>query len=257
MAETYEGIRDHSDIIPQDAREKWIKADQRERMLRNQYSKVVEEEDLTEDAKSRRAAEIYEHERGDIEQRKREAREALVQAARLAVRNSTPRPSGQSLFPTDASSVLMDQNESARIVRTVERRKDQKGPFSQSSSDYLKEEYKRGIEVGGVEGGAIVRGCLRAAGELGVDREELLNPLRNDRQREALDNSRRLEYFSDLISTKAPEPPPSLQQTVRRGSDMHSGRSPLAMAPASGPPLPPSDATQKKRASRKRRKNFS
>ena len=41
MTESYESIRDHRDVIPSEAREAWIKADQAERMLNASQTNVA------------------------------------------------------------------------------------------------------------------------------------------------------------------------------------------------------------------------
>jgi hypothetical protein len=94
------------------------------------------------------------------------------------------------------------------------------------------------LDIGGVEGGAICRGVLRAAQELGVG-NDWLDALRNDGQRKMLDNARRLEYFSDLISTSVPKPPKSLDKPngVRQ-----RGPAPL-LVPVTGSPIPASSSS--------------
>ena len=105
-------------------------------------------------------------------------------------------------------------------MRTVERRQDRDGPFRQSSADMLTSEYKRGLKIGGIEGGSICRGVIRAANELGVSVEEVVGPIRSDRHNESVDRARRLEYAADVISTKAPQPPRSIVgRSPRRGRD--------------------------------------
>ena len=253
MTETYEHIRDNSEIIPRDARVAWLEADQAERMLRGQYETLAENADLNDEAKARRATELYEGRREAVERKKQAAKDALIKASKSAAKSSIPKPSGEATSSVDPTKLLLDQNEANRIIRTLERR-DGKGPFSQNRGEYMAEEYRRGLEVGGVEGGAICRGVLRAAQELGVGDEWLP---RNDRQRELLDHARRLEYFSGLISTSAPKPPKSLGKA--------SGKRFMQPAPvvaSGGPPLSAPDgshggASRPKRASRRSRKNFS
>ena len=256
MTETYESIRDHSDIVPRDVRVAWIEADQAERMLRGQYETLAEDTDLNDEAKARRASEIYEGRREVVERKKQAAKDALIKASKSAVKSSIPRPSGEATSSVDPTKLLLDQNEANRIVRTVERRGD-KGPFSQSSSEYLKQEYERGLEIGGVEGGAICRGALRAAQELGAGGEWLP---RNDRQRELLDNARRLEHYAGLIATDAPKPPKSLGKASRERFAQRTHV--LGLAPASGPPISTGDASHNsasrpKQGARRSRKNFS
>ena len=137
MTETYESIRDNSDIIPTRVREVWLKGDQAERMWRFRYEQLQEDTDLTPEAKSRRAEELYEEQRIGIESKKQAAREALVKAAKSMEKNSVPRPREEALTSTDPTKLLLDQNEAGRIVRTIERRKDAPGPFRQNTSELL------------------------------------------------------------------------------------------------------------------------
>jgi hypothetical protein len=113
----------------------------------------------------------------------------------------------------------------------------------------LRQEYARGLEIGGVEGGSICRGVLRASQELGVG-DDWLDSLRSDRQRQSLDDARRLEHYAGLISVKAPEPPKSLRKPSGRGG----GPAPL-LVPASGSPFPASGGGS--RATKRRRKKAS
>jgi hypothetical protein len=247
MTESYEDIRDRSDIIPRDTRVEWIEADQAEGMLRYQYDRLAEDGDLTDEARARRASELYERHRERIERKKQEARDALVKAAKSAEKSSVPRPLGEGLSSTDPTKLLLDQNEANRIVRTIERRKGQAGPFRPDTGELLRQEYARGLEIGGIEGGAICRGVLRASQELGVG-DAWLDSLRNDRQRESLDNARRLEHYAGLISVKAPEPPKSLRKS---SGSRGGGQAPL-LVPASGSPILASGGSS--RVTKKRRR---
>jgi hypothetical protein len=254
MTESYESIRDSSDILAQDVRRQWIEADQSERMLRGQYERLVENTDLTDEAKFRKAEELYEQQRSRIEGKKKATREALLKHAKFAEQAAIPRPAGEPLSSSDATKLVADQNEAARIVRTAERKKAQGGPFRHDVGAYLVEEYKKGLQLGGLEGGSIVRGCLRAAGELGISTEELLHPLRDDRHHESLDRARRLEHYADMISTKAPGVPKTLTQTAKRGRNMNYRPAPFAVSGADGPPIMASQDSASGGAKKTRRK---
>ncbi len=254
MSETYESIRDYEQIIPSGVRETWIKADQSERMLRWEYERLTEDGDLTDEARARRAGALYEKHRPLIERRKKEAKDALVKAAKSAEKSSIPRPQGEALSSTDPTKLLLDQNEASRIIRTIERRKGQGGPFRPDTGDLLRQEYTRGMEIGDTEGGAICRGVLRASQELGMG-DDWLDSVRNDRQRKSLDNARRLEYYSGLISTSAPELPKSLK-AAGRGAVRQRGPAPL-LVPASGSPAPMPSASPDGAKKTRRKKNFS
>ena len=226
MTETYENIRDHSEIIPRDVRVAWVEADQAERMLRGQYETLAEDADLNDEAKARRANELYEGRREVVERKKQAAKDALIRASKSAAKSSVPRPSGEATSSTDPTKLLLDQNEANRIIRILERRDE-------------------------------CRGVLRAAQELGVGGEWLA---RNDRQRELLDHARRLEYFSGLISTSAPKPPKSLGKASSNRFTQHAPAP--VMVSGGGPAISAVDgshngAPRPKRATRRSRKNFS
>lgn len=216
--ESYEAIRDNSDLVPSDVRKMWIEADQSERMLRQTYDRLAEDSDLTAEARQRKATEVYEQSRERIESRKQATRQALLKQVEYAEKAAIPRPSGEPLSSNDPTKMLIEQNEAGRLVRTIERRRAQGGPFRHDTGDFLKQEYKRGLEAGGLEGGSVCRGVLRAAQELGISHEEVIGSLRDERHRESLDRARRLEMAADTINTKPPKPPKSFEKAVRRGS---------------------------------------
>jgi hypothetical protein len=97
----------------------------------------------------------------------------------------------------------------------------------------------------------VCRGVLRAAQELGIG-NDWLDSLRSDSQRKMLDDARRLEYFSGLISTEAPKPPKAFSQAARR-SQRQANLRPV-LVPATGPPQLVNEAshTGRKRTKTKR-----
>ena len=218
MAETtYEDLRDNDQLISRELREQWIRADQKERALRQSYAELEQDEDLTEEAKSKRAQELYERQREPLETSRKQLRERLLKASRSAEEFSIPRPSGESLSSVDPTKLLLDAMESQRIVRMVEKRSDNPVFAGRGTSEFLRQEFQRGLEVGGVEGGSIVRGVLRAARELGVPTHDIVDSSRNDSHRQRLDEARHLMLAADSISTKVPLPPKALKQATRLG----------------------------------------
>jgi hypothetical protein len=217
MIHPYESIRDDTSLVPSEAREAWIRADQANRSLTREYDQLINDESLNDEYRETRAFEAYEQKKGVVEAAGKKARETLLKHAGFAVKSSFPKPTGESLSTNDSTKLLLDQNEAARLVRTVERRlREAPGPFSVSSAELLREEYKRGLQdLQGAEAGAVCRGVLRAAREMGVDPEEIVDPLRGDSHREMLDKARRLEYAADLISSTAPKPPRALTKVQR------------------------------------------
>jgi hypothetical protein len=216
--ESYESIRDHSEVIPAPIRQKWQHADNHEQRLRQTYERLEEDGDLTAEAKSQRAIAAHTSEVPKIVAKKQDARDSLLAEARISERRAKPWPKGQPKVLSNSPDVLgLAYSESERLVRIGNKRAERPGPFGSNHTDFLREKYKEGLDTGGIQGAALCYGVERAAEELGVPLESIIAPLRTDEQRVALDDARRLEYFSGLISTKrVPEPPRSLTKAVQR-----------------------------------------
>jgi hypothetical protein len=71
----------------------------------------------------------------------------------------------------------------------------------------LREEYARGLETGGTQGGIVCRGVLAAADELGIDTDSVVDGFRKDRHRESLERAQRSEMLVGSIGGSVPEPP--------------------------------------------------
>ena len=131
-------------------------------------------------------------------------------------------PEGESLITTDTSKLLASQNEASRIVRKLDRLATSgAGPFKRSPAEVLKQEYGRGLELGGVQGAAICRGTLEAADELGVDKEQVVDGFRRQSHRNALEDAERALMLTQHISKQVPEPPfpnPQLQRVKASGT---------------------------------------
>jgi hypothetical protein len=227
--DSYEWIRDAGagGIIPERVQRQWKNADNREARLRNQYLSISEDGDLTPEAKSQRAQAAYERERDQIVNLKQETKKALLSEARFSERRSRPWPQGESREPSDPQRLLLQAQESDRLVRIAQRRstisvsgKERPNPMF-SATDFLRQKYGEGLELGGAAGASLCGGVLRACEELGVDREEVLNVHRDDSQIQQIDNARRMQMFTELISERVPEPPKRLQAKRRRGSDFN------------------------------------
>jgi hypothetical protein len=247
---TYEDIRDKSPVLSPVLRSAWQEADRQERQMREAMDRVIADEDLTDEAKKRRVDEIQERRGAEIAAKRGELRESLLKAASSADRASVPVPTGQSLIVNDTNSLLLDELQTQRLVRTIERRQDKPGPFRYSPLEHLQSEYRRALkELEGTEAGSLARAVLRAADELGIDRGSILSAagIRQERHLVQVDRARRLTYFSDMISTKPPKLNQRVQdrldKAVRRGGDV-GRRSPRPLilggeqisAPGESPP---------------------
>ena len=243
---TYENARDASPVVPDAVRRTWQAADREEQLLRQQVDALLNDETLVPEVKAERARELYESKSNAIAEKRQQTREALLKAADAAYRASIPVYSGQALAPADTNALLADQNEAARIVRTVKSKEEKSGPYGFRATDYVREEYARALAAGGIEGGSILRGCIRASEELGLDIEDVLSGVRSERHREYVDKSRRLAHFADMLSTKVPELPrrtrDRLQRLARgstssRASAIGAQRSSHALVGGAGQPI--------------------
>ncbi len=218
MSESYEQLRDGATGEGGDA---WRATDKEESRLRELYRGLKEDPRYSEEHKSEQAWEAYERVKDKIAANKEKAREKLAKQARTGERFSIPMPGQEPLTTNDTNKLLASQNEAARIVRKIERVDSGKGPFKPDQTEVLRNEYQRGLEVGGVQGGAICRGVLEAADELGVDKHSVVDPFRKERHHESLQSAEHAQRLTQLIGKQVPEPP-FKRPGSGRGGDMHT-----------------------------------
>jgi hypothetical protein len=255
---SYETLRDNLPVVPQPVRERWQRSDRLAHSLQESYSSVAADEDYTDEARSRKAAELHERQAPKIEEERQAIRKELQDAAAAVERMSIPRPAGQPLVPRDTASVAVMQAERARIIAAIERQGNSRGPFQARSSDYLRSEYKRGTDIEGVHGNAICQGVREAARELGIG-QDWLDSLRSDEQRKSSDDARLLEMAAFSVPSKAPQPPKSLQKAARVQRDTNMRR-PVFMPRPEGSDEAPMVASEPAHSStgrkRKRQKSW-
>ncbi len=216
MAETYEQLRDSA---TGEAGEAWRRADREEANLRTLYRELKDDPRYTNEHKAETAWQKYEATKENIAADKEKAREGLAKQVRSGERFSIPMPDGESLITTDTAKLLASQNEASRIVRKLDRLESSKGPFRQKPAEVLKQEYERGLQIGGVQGGAICRGVLEAADELGVDKHQVVDGFRKESHRNALLDAERASMLTQLIGSQIPQPPFARPSRPREGRD--------------------------------------
>ena len=204
MSETYEQLRDSASG---EAGEAWKAADRGESNLRTFYRELKEDPRFTSEHKSERAWAAYEATTEKIAADKVKARETLEKQARTGEYFSFPMPEGESLIPSDTSKLLASQNESSRLIRKLDRMAGSGGPFKPDKTEVLRSEYERGLRIGGVQGGAICRGVLEAADELGLDRHQIVDGFRKQSHRNSLEDAERALMRTQLIGKQIQEPP--------------------------------------------------
>jgi hypothetical protein len=206
MSESYEQLRDQA---TGEGAEAWRQADREVGKLRALYATLKEDPRYSEKHKAQQAWKAYEAAKEKIAGGREKAKELLEKQARSAERFSIPVPAEESVTTTDTAKVLASQNEASRIVRKVDRldSNGKAGPFKPDRLEVLRTEYGRGLETGGVQGGAICRGVLDAAEEFGIDRHSIVEPFRKDRHRESFERAEHVERLAGLIGGEVPEPP--------------------------------------------------
>jgi hypothetical protein len=236
--ESYEGLRDRA---TGEAGELWKLADRQEANLRDFYRSLREDPRYTSEHKAEQAWGRYKAEKEKIVANRAKARELLKGQVASAERMSFPFPDGEGLITNDPNKILASQYEAARMVRRLDRLDATKGPIKPDRAALLRDEYRRGLEVGGVQGGAICRGVLEAADELGVDKHAAVDPFRKERHRESLECAERSERLTRLIGGRVPEPPfprPGVGRERRSGALLvpHEGGKLFASRGAGGRP---------------------
>ena len=228
MSETYEGLRDGA---TGEGAEAWRAADLATSKLYALYRELKEDPRYTDEHKAEKAWAAYEANKEKVETGKHKARELLEKQARSAERFSLPFPDGEGPTTADTSKLLASQNEAARMIRKLDRIQGSgKGPFTPDKAEVLKDEYQRGLEVGGVQGGAICRGVLDACDELGMDKHSIVEPFRKDHHRESFERAGHAERLVGLIGGKVPEPPFGRPGAARgRGSEPQRGSSTILL----------------------------
>jgi hypothetical protein len=74
-------------------------------------------------------------------------------------------------------------------------------------------------QIGGVQRGAICRGVLEAADELGVDKDQVVDGFRKQSHRNALEDAERASMLTQLIGSQIPQPPFARPSRPREGRD--------------------------------------
>jgi hypothetical protein len=215
---SYEQLRDSA---TGDAKAAWDAADSQVSRLRAFYEQLKEDPRYNEEYKAAEAWKRFEAVKDKVAANKRKAKEELQKQARTGERFSFPMPGQEPLVTNDTQKILAAQNEASRIVRRIDRLDtNAKGPFKPDWAEVLREEYKKGLEMGGTQGGIICRGTLAAAEEIGVDTHSLVDPFRKERHRESLERAQHAGRLTDLISSGgAPEPPFPKPGQRGRGSE--------------------------------------
>src|SRR5215212_11929332 len=162
----YEDIRDST---TGQAGSAWVNADKQEQQLLAYYDQLHNDDRYVEEHKSRLAWAKYDEMEEKINTAKARTKDLLLENAKAYRRQAIPTPDGAGLMTKDTDKLLLGQNERARIVSKLDRLdRSATGPMKPNHGALMREEYGRGMDLGGREGMEKNRGVIQAADELGI-----------------------------------------------------------------------------------------
>jgi hypothetical protein len=187
------------------------------RDLLRQYESLEGDERYTDEHRASRAWEAYDKAKGTIESKASAAREKLLESAEDLERSSIPFPGGQSLRTDDVQLLALTQGERSRIVErlgykhpSIERmqRAGKRTPSSAEDrpANMLRQEYARGLDVGGPQGGAICRAVIGVAEDRGMNVDDIVDEHRREWQRDYLQNAQEARIQARSVYSRVPSP---------------------------------------------------
>jgi hypothetical protein len=203
--DSYEGLRDSA---RGEAASLWKTADREEASLSRFYEELQHDPRYTSEHKSELAWARFNKAKAKIVESKAKASEQLANDAAVYRRQALPFPPSEGPITSDTQKILISQNESARLSRKLARMQDQAtGPFRPDLTSALREEYERGLELGGVMGGSLCRAVLAVCDEVGVDADSVVDGFRAQRHRELIERAQHAEYLQGYLGKRVSPPP--------------------------------------------------
>jgi hypothetical protein len=202
---TYEDLRGSA---RGQAGELWKAADREEANLSKFYEQLEADPRYTSEHKAELAWGRYNQAKQKIVEGKTKASEQLANDAAVYHRQSIPFPASEGPITQDSQKILISQSETQRISRKLARMQDAStGPFRPDLTSALRQEYERGLEVGGVMGGSLCRAVLAVCDEVGVDADSVVDSFRQPRHRELIERAQHAEYLQNYLGKRVSEPP--------------------------------------------------
>src|SRR5215213_1907777 len=185
--------------------------------LIRQYESLDSDERYTDEHRASRAWQAYDESKPLIEQKAKSAREKLLKSADEYELSSLPFPGGQSLRTDDVQLLALSQGERSRIVErlgyenpTIARMKaaGKNVPASAEArpANVLREEYSRGLDIGGPQGGAICRAVIGLAEDRGMNVDDIVDEHRRQWQRDYLQNAQEARIQARSVYSRVPLP---------------------------------------------------
>src|SRR5215203_4209259 len=223
------------------------------RDLIRQYESLDNDERYTDEHRATAAWQAYDESKPLIEQKANAAREKLLKSADYYEMSSIPLPGGQSLRTNNVELLSLTQGERARIVErlgyeppNIARMKaaGKNVPASTEArpANVLREEYARGLDIGGVQGGAICRAVISLAEDRGMSVDDIVDEHRRDWQRQRLQSAQDARIQARSIYSRVPLPSYKRPGGAKSPEEARAGkrRTPFGM------PKKASSAIQKK-----------
>src|SRR5215204_7005973 len=223
------------------------------RDLVRQYESLDSDERYTDEHRATAAWQAYDESKPLIEQKANAAREKLLASADEYELSSIPFPGGQSLRTNSVELLSLTQGERARIVErlgyeppNIARMKaaGKNVPASAEArpANVLREEYARGLDIGGVQGGAICRAVISLAEDRGMSVDDIVDEHRRDWQRQRLQSAQDARIQARSIYSRVPLPSYKRPGGAKSPEEARAGkrRTPFGM------PKKASSAIQKK-----------
>jgi hypothetical protein len=187
------------------------------RDLLRQYESWDGDEKYTDEHRAEQQWAAYDKARPLIESKASAAREKLLESADHLERSSIPFPGGQSLRTDSVELLSLTQGERSRIVERLSyehpniARMKAAGKNVPTSSEerpanILREEYSRGLAVGGVQGGAICRAAISLAEDRGMSVDDIVDDHRRDWQKSYLQDAQQARIQARSLYAKVPLP---------------------------------------------------
>jgi hypothetical protein len=187
------------------------------RDLIRQYESLDSDERYTDEHRATAAWQAYDESKSLIEQKAKSAREKLLESADRHELSSLPFPGGQSLRTDDVQLLALSQGERSRIVErlgyeppNIARMKaaGKNVPASAEArpANVLREEYARGLDIGGPQGGAICRAVIGLAEDRGMNVDDIVDEHRRQWQRDYLQNAQEARIQARSVYSRVPLP---------------------------------------------------
>src|SRR5215216_1161527 len=187
------------------------------RDLIRQYESLDSDERYTDEHRATAAWQAYDESKSLIEQKAKSAREKLLESADRHELSSLPFPGGQSLRTDDVQLLALSQGERSRIVErlgyeppNIARMKaaGKNVPASAEArpANVLREEFARGLDIGGPQGGAICRAVIGLAEDRGMNVDDIVDEHRRQWQRDYLQSAQDARIQARSVYSRVPLP---------------------------------------------------